>query len=154
MPKQEFLQKVRTAWNELENIVSGVQLSLMDFVHSEGNWTIKDILAHVTWYETEMVDLLSTHVFGGSELWDLPLQPRNTAIFTLIKDRELEAVISEFYTIHAELMKQLENLNDDELTDPRYFTGMPSDWQPWQVIDSNTSEHYPEHVIQIKEIMK
>ena len=31
---------------------------------------------------------------------------------------------------------------DKDLMDPARFSGMPADWEPWQVIASNTYEHY------------
>jgi hypothetical protein len=52
----------------------------------------------------------------------------------------------QFYT---ELQAQLDTLRDEELNDAGHFREMPSDWKPWEVIASNTYEHYAEHFADI-----
>jgi hypothetical protein len=46
-------------------------------------------------------------------------------------------------------LKFLEELADDDLLHASHFREMPSDWIPWQVIASNTFEHYPVHTADI-----
>jgi hypothetical protein len=153
MTKQELLDKVSTTWSELEGTLAGIDLARLVSRRAEGDWTIKDALAHVTWYEQEMVGLLETRTFSGSPLWDLPLQPRNAAIYAQIKEGKLNDVLAQFHAVHARLVELLAGINEADLTDPAHFVGMPADWLPWQVISSNTYEHYPEHVQQIQAIL-
>lgn len=152
--KEEFIQKVRESWAELDGVLSSIKPPQMAPAHAEGEWTSKDALAHITWYEQEMVNLLQTHTFSGSDLWELPLPARNAAIYALIKERSLKDVLAEFYAVHTTLEKLLETLSLEDFVDPSHFAEMPADWQPWQVIASNTYEHYPEHAEQIKGLIK
>ncbi|MDE0217922.1 MAG: hypothetical protein OXJ90_01530 [Spirochaetaceae bacterium] len=45
-----------------------------------GCWSGKDIVAHVIWYEREMVGVLKSRVLAGSDLWALPVDERNSAV--------------------------------------------------------------------------
>ena len=147
--KTDFLSKVSESWSGLEESVAKLSTEQM-VAPFEGGWSIKDIMAHVTWYENEMINLIEIHTFSGSDLWELPLQKRNAAIYALIKARDIKTVVNEFNGTHQRLVGLLETLSEEELDDPKSFAGMPLDWKPWQVIASNTYEHYPEHVEQIK----
>jgi hypothetical protein len=154
MMKDEFLANVGSTWGELEQVLAKLSEAQMLLRGEYGEWTGKDTLAHVTWYENEMVGILETRTFGGSELWELPLQERNAAIFAAARDKPLKEVVTAFHTVHQRLVSLLETLSEADLADPRRFAGMPLDWQPWQVIASNTYEHYPEHAQQIRKIIE
>jgi len=112
-----------------------------------GSWSAKDVIAHVTWHEREMVGMIRRRALVGSELWNLPTDERNAAIYALNKDRSLAEVLEEAQKVYTELLEQLEMLSDEDLHNPGHFTGMPPDWEPWKVIAGNTYEHYPEHAI-------
>ena len=58
MNKREFIDRVkseRERWNEL---MARVPADLMLNPGVEGDWSAKDILAHVMWYEREMIGML------------------------------------------------------------------------------------------------
>ena len=46
--------------------------------------SLKDLVAHMSWYEMEMVELLGTRVLTGSDLWGLKDDERNQAIYKMI----------------------------------------------------------------------
>ena len=48
-----------------------------------GGWSLKDVIAHVNWYEQEMVVLLETQELAGSELWELPAVSEVSRLFFL-----------------------------------------------------------------------
>lgn len=111
-----------------------------------GDWSIKDIIAHVTWFEKEMVGLITAHALVGSELWNLPTDERNAAIYEEVKDQPLEQVLEESKQVHQQLLDVLPRLSDQDLTDPSGFPNMPPDWQPGMIIAQNTYEHYEDHM--------
>ena len=111
--------------------------------------SVKDIIAHITWYEREMTGVIEARALVGSELWSVPLDERNEAIYRENKDRPLAEVLDEARQVHDRLMHQLESLSEQDLQDPGRFAEMPSDWKPWAVIASNTYEHYQHHVLQV-----
>ena len=56
---------------------------------------MKDILAHIAWYEREMIGMLRAHAVAGSDLWDVSLDARNAAIYEINAGRPLGEVQAE-----------------------------------------------------------
>ncbi len=151
MKKSEFLSRVRETRAELDALVARVPSRQMEQPGVNQHWTVKDLLAHIAWYELEMIDILQTRVFGGSELWGLPHDQRNQAIHEHYQTHTLQDVLTESQESRDRLLAALETLTDADLVDPASFPGMPADWQPWDVMASNTFEHYLEHIPQLKD---
>lgn len=149
MTKTEFLQRQRDAHADWERLLATIPTSrMLDVV--AGGWTVKDVIAHVTWSEREMAGVLKQRALIGSDLWSVSQQERNDAVWEQNRAKSLLDVLSEAGQVYAELTEELERIEDEELNEARYFREMPADWKPWQVIASNTFEHYPEHVAMIR----
>lgn len=149
MTQAEFLEKQATAHAEWIRILASIPRERMLEVVA-GEWTVKDVIAHVTWGEREMAGVLETRALIGSELWNVPQQERNTTVWKQNRDRSLEDVLSDAETVYRELEQELGKVSDEELKEARYFREMPAEWKPWEVIASNTFEHYPEHVAMLR----
>ncbi len=152
MDKAEFIQRVESARSEWNDLLAHVDDHLMLKPGIEGDWSAKDILAHVMWYEREMVQLLSSRSLIGSDLWELPLDERNAEIHKEIKDMPLDAVRLGAEKAFAELIQQLNRLPEDAYGDPAHFLNMPPEWKPRDVIASNTFRHYREHTDSIRRL--
>jgi hypothetical protein len=112
------------------------------------------LIAHLTWHEREMVGLIEAHALVGSELWNLPTDERNVAIYEEFKELPLEQVLEESTQIYQQLIEVLPSLTDQDLTNPESFPNMPPDWQPWTIIAQNTYEHYQDHIDDLKRWME
>jgi len=148
MKKGALIQRTRDSrarWDLAFAALDEAQLGLPGFC---GTWSAKDVIAHITWHEREMVGLIKGRALAGSELWNLPLDDRNDAIYRANVHRPAAEVRREAGAVFGELLEALETLSDDDLVDPGRFAHMPADWQPWQVIAGNTFEHYEEHMPQ------
>ncbi|MBN2386158.1 MAG: ClbS/DfsB family four-helix bundle protein [Anaerolineales bacterium] len=150
MNKSEFVDMIRTTRQELDAVLSQLDKQQMLRPRTCGDWSVKDVIAHIAWYEREMVGVLEAHALAGSELWELPLEPRNAAIHAVNQDRPLEDVLVEARLVTQDLLRLLPALTEADLTDATRFPGMPPDWIPREVIASNTCEHYPEHAAEIR----
>jgi hypothetical protein len=149
MDKAEFLRRVGEDWAAWEAVLAGLAGQAGAALVAPGfcdDWSAKDVVAHIAWYEREITGLIEAHALAGSEMWDLPLDERNEAIYQANRERSLQAVREEAAEVHARLLAALETLSDEDLNDPARFAGMPADWLPWQVIASDTFEHYREHL--------
>ena len=112
-----------------------------------GEWSVKDLLAHIVWCEREIVGLLrSRSLQEASAWWNLPQEERNAAIFAAHRSRPLDDVVTEARLIHAQLRALLDQLTDEDWIDPQRYAGMPQDWTPWHIIAQNTYEHYQHHL--------
>jgi hypothetical protein len=113
-----------------------------------GCW--RRLIAHVNWYEQEMVVLLETRELAGSELWGPPADERNVPIHEQNKDLMLDEVLAESDRVFERLWELVGQLADEDLMEASRFDHMPENWEPWQVIASNTYEHYQEHISDIR----
>lgn len=154
MKKLEFLELIHTARSELVSVLSEIPRDKMELKDDGMEWTVKDVIAHIGWYENEMVNLLRQKSLEGSEWWNLSLQERNDAIQAMNRGRDLQSVMDSEADAYQNLLNFLEDLNEADLNDPAAFASMPVEWQPWSVIASNTHEHYQDHVEQLKKHLK
>jgi hypothetical protein len=144
--KSELLQEIHESRARWDAALAGMEDARLVQPGFAGEWSAKDVIAHIAWHEREMIGLVQARALAGSELWDLPLHQRNDAIYRANRDRPLAEVRREAAEIYARLLDALETLSDEDLVDPGHFRGMPADWPPWQVIAGNTFEHYVDHL--------
>ena len=150
MKKSKFTELIRSTRLEFDSLLEKFTPAQMTRAGAAGDWLIKDILAHITWHEREMIGMLEAQALRGSELWNLPLDQRNAVIHAGNKDRPLEEVRAEARQVFLSLVEKLEALSEEALNDAGHFAEMPADWQPWSVIASNTYELYQDHLVQLQ----
>lgn len=150
MNVKQFQHSWRKDRAEYERVLAEIGEEWMLEPGLPGGWSIKDVIAHVNWYEQEMVVLLETRELAGSELWGLPADERNIPIHEQNKDLPLREVLEESNRVFERLWMLISQLADEDLIEASRFDQMPEDWEPWQVIASNTYEHYQEHIPDIR----
>ena len=145
MTKTEFIQNLQNSRRLWRQAWKGIDLFGTSRPRTPGDMSLRDILYHVGWYEREMVEMIRLRTLAGSPWWTLPVDERNANIKT---EGEAVSLLQSWkfeQQMYDELLTQLETLRDEELVDARFFQEMPSDWKPWEVIASNTYEHFEEH---------
>jgi uncharacterized damage-inducible protein DinB len=150
MNQTEFLMDVDRAYAKWQTLLAQISPDEMSDPVMEGGWTLKDVIAHIAWYEGEMIGVLQSRALAGSELWELPNDERNASIYETFKNDPIDQILAQADKIHAALMPLLETLTDEELNGASHFAEMPPDWIPWEVIASNTSEHYRDHIPEVQ----
>jgi len=145
MTKNDFLLNLQNGRRQWQQRWKGVDLFGTARPRIPGEMSLRDILFHVAWYEREMLEMVQLRTLTGSPWWSLPVDERNTNIqaegqaVSLLQAWRLEQ------KVFTDLLTELQSLRDEELEDARFFQEMPADWKPWQVIASNSYEHYAEH---------
>lgn len=145
MYKKNFVEQITTERKRLDDVLAQFTQEQMVSVNIVGNWTIKDVIAHITWFDREMVQLLQTRELAGSDLWLLTDDKRNVIIYNENKDRPLDEVMAESNTIYQQLESEIMKLEDVDLVDPARFKQMPLDWVPWEILEGSTNRHYIDH---------
>jgi len=145
MGTAELIDLVRREWDAWDARVASLDEATLLLPTNAAGWTTKDVIAHLTWFERETIELIRTHEFGGSDLWVLPGDERNAAIYQANRGRSLPDIRANAASMRIVLMAALATLEDDELDDPGRFPPMPSDLSPLQIIEDNTWIHYEAH---------
>jgi len=141
-----LLDMIRTARAEWDALLERVDEARMVQPGVAGDWSVMDIVAHIAWHEREMIGLLQARALVGSNLWDLPLDERNQAIFESNRHRSLDDVRIDAQQTYQEFVDALGPISDEDLIDARRFANMPAEWQPWKIVAENSCEHYRDHV--------
>jgi len=149
MNKAEFLDTLRSKRARLkENLVKLSEEQLTRRT-TPGSWSIKDGLAHLTFYEQHMLNQVRRALKHELEIRDVTKAEqtaRNTQIYERNQDRSLTEVLAEMQHSFAHGIALVETVPETILTEPTYFdflNGMPL-WQ--YILDETSGEHYEEHL--------
>lgn len=150
MDKATFLETLHTARTEWEALLAEVGEARMLEPGATGEWTVKDVIAHVMWCEREMVGVCEAHALVGSDLWNLTNDESNAIVVAQYRETPLQDVLVEERQVYERLLAALQTLSDEDLNDARRFRDMPVEWVPWQLIAGNASQHYGDHMPPIR----
>jgi len=145
-----FLEEMAAEREEWEEALADVPADRLEEPGAAGPWSVKDIIAHITWHEQEMVRLLDTRELEGSPWWLLPTEERNAHIYEENCERTLDNVMAEADAVYLQLVDALSSLDQQDLNDPSAFVGMPSDWNPGDILSQNTYLHYRAHADSVR----
>jgi hypothetical protein len=65
MNKQKLLKQLNKAWQQFKESYAGLSKRQITKPGVTGNWSVKDIIAHVTWWEEEALTHLPIIIEGG-----------------------------------------------------------------------------------------
>jgi hypothetical protein len=72
MRKAEVIDRLRTTRGELEELLAAMTSAQMQRPGVAGDWSVKDVLAHILWYAREELELIRESGAAASALWDVP----------------------------------------------------------------------------------
>ena len=151
--KPRVLVALHAGWSRWDALLAEVGDAWMLEPRLAGGWSIKDLIAHITWYELQIVLLLQPHSGPGPArdwLWACAVQKRNAILFTADRTRQIADVRAEAREAHEQLIAAVEALTAANIRTPQRFPGMPHAWQPWQFIARHSYEHYAEHIPEVR----
>lgn len=151
MDKTQFINTLKVTREEWDALLAQIDEARMEQPGATGQWSVKNVIAHVAWCEREMVPVMRTHVLAGSELWDLSNYERNEIVYQRNRDRSLHEVMSDERQVYVLLLEAAQTLNDEDLNDAHRFKHMPQDWIPWQLFAGNSFDHYQDHMVSLRE---
>lgn len=151
MHKQEVLQAIREAREELLAAIAGLTPEQMRIPGAVGVWSVKDVLAHITAWESELVTALNQaqnrrvpHIIQIEDIhgW-------NEEQYHINARRPLEDILNDLEGVHRMLLRMVEEMNERDLTDNRRFRWMEGE-PLWYLIAENSYMHEREHAQDIR----
>ena len=155
MSKLELLETLRSERERWEALLAEADGPQMEQPGVAGDWSVKDIVAHVTAYERGLVEWLEAALRGESlEFPDLDhpdVDQRNAAIFSENRDRPLRDVLLESRQVFQRLLELIQALPEEELMDPdRTEWFVRPRWNEsrplWKCIADDSYKHYHQHI--------
>ncbi len=136
--KANILEQIRATHQPLEALLASLSESQLTQRGVNGDWSVKDMLAHITWWEQHLLRRLRT---GQEDLYGDGVDPKsatdraNAEVFAANQSRPLADVLAEFAASYRETLTTLEGMPEEELAQ-----GAIQEAIAW-----DTFRHYPEH---------
>jgi len=140
-----LIERDRAHW---ETLLGSIPEAWMTEPGVEGEWSIKDIIAHIAWGERENLGVVHARAVVGSELWQLSEDERNAVVFEQNRSRELGDVRADSRRIFHRYLEAVAALTEEDLNDPSRFAQMPEGWRPWRILYD--PGHYQGHADSIR----
>jgi hypothetical protein len=155
MDKDKILDEMRTKYAALEGILAPLDESRMTTEGVNGDWSIKDILAHITAWHLRLLDRL--HAATRNEeptlsgvVTDEEVDRLNEQFYNENKSRPLKDVLTDFRTTYLQIADVVQAMNEEDLISPQRFAWMRGN-PLYYLVAGDTYEHYEEHSPPIQE---
>lgn len=153
MNKTELIQRIETDWARLQAALDGLSEEQLHTPGVVGDWSIKDVLAHITAWQTRLITAMfkvekgfKPDTLGGGAA---AVDQLNEKFYREMKDRPFEQVWDDLDASYQQLLRRLENWSDKDLFDAKRFKWMQG--EPFErYIAGDSYEHYAEHAAQIE----
>ena len=151
MDKATLLDNISAGHEMLVKVLSPLDETQMTAVGVSGDWSIKDILAHLTAWQkcllTDMQDAKSGDEPATSALniTGEEMDRLNEQFYQGNKAQPLNEVLTDFHSTHSQLLATVQAMSEEDLSDSDRFAW--TDGKPlWQFVASETYEHSLEHI--------
>lgn len=152
--KKELLKSIKTEHKLLERSFKGISATDMIMTTAPGEWSVQDILAHVTAWENKLLEWYEAGLRGEKQVmpdWGKPgvVDEINLGIYKRNHDRWVKEVKKEFSESYKRILKTVKAIPEETLFTPGKVDWTGKDTLADYVI-SNTSRHYTEHIPMIE----
>lgn len=147
--KAELLQTIHDEHARLEGTLAPLSEARLTQPGVTGEWAIKDLLAHITFWEQSTLAGLRAALRGERPEWPSDIDGTNARAYAEHRHQPLPAVLAERRRSFGEAVALVESLSEDDLSDGGRLArqlGVP----PRLAIEENSSEHYREHGEEIR----
>ncbi len=153
--KAQLLAEMDQEWANIERLCAGLGEKHMLEPGVQGDWSVKDIIAHLSAWEKYLLDRLGYVMTGQKPLypvmtsWD-DVHRFNAQVYAENKDRPLPSVIIEFRSLYQGVVTVVNALSEEQLNQPYTYDFPDDSLTLLQLIKANTTEHYREHCLALE----
>ena len=145
MKKPQLFQKLEQAWTALKESYAGLSEAQLTEPGVMGEWSVKDILAHVTTWEEEALKYLPLILTGGRPpryIQSGGIDAFNAQMAEQKRDLALSEVLRQLEETHRRLLDYLHSVPDEHFIQETRFRHR---------LRLDTYGHYPLHARAIQE---
>jgi hypothetical protein len=148
MKKDDLLARIRqdrAAFAALWHGLTDAQMTARPAIQPA--WSVKDLIAHITYWESYMIERLSHVLAGGVDKRlrsDEEVDTINANVYAAHKGDSLADVLAAFDASLPRVEALIAPLTDEQINDASLYTGM--EIPPLYVIIGNTFGHYADHI--------
>ena len=145
MKTGQVLQRLDSAWNDFEQSYAGLTDAQLVIPGVTGRWSVRDIIAHVTWWEEEALKHLPlirdggrpprySVLYGGIDAFNALMTERSSAL-------SLRDVLQRHDAVHRALLDYVRAAPEELLATETRFR---------RRIKLDAYGHYPKHAAAIR----
>lgn len=152
MTPAELSAALEAVRDEMETVLAGLTETQLTQPGALGDWTVSEVLAHITAWEAELVTGLAKvrqgKPPGKTDYTSAEIEAQNARWRAENRGRPLERVLADFRGVRRQTIRQIESVSDKDLNAPRPWLRQSSmvDWVKTWVL-----EHEEEHVRHLAE---
>jgi hypothetical protein len=155
MDRLKLLDLIRAEHDFLMRTLAALTDAQMVQPVAPGEWSVKDILAHITFWEQQYLSWLAAAARGESpdrppySLSEADVNAINERAYLAARDRPLPDVLAAFLRSYEQILAHAADLSEEVLFTPGYYDWLGS-LAISQILADNTLGHYAEHAEQIR----
>src|SRR6266699_4214024 len=145
MDKQQLLKQLEKAWRTIEESYAGLSDSQLTEPGVMDNWSVKDILAHVTTWEEEVLKYLPLILTGGKPpryIQSGGIDAFNAQMAEQKRGLALSEVLRQLDETHRRLLDYIRSVPAEPFTRETRFRHR---------LRLDTYSHYPQHAKAIRQ---
>jgi hypothetical protein len=153
MKKEEIISRLYAGRENFLDSIQGLSDQEVETLNVSDQWTVKDILAHLTRWEAELVKLLwqaKNNVKPTTVHFNLQSVDKINARWHIeSQSRALDVDLADFHGVREQTIRRVKSFSDSALNDPQHFPWLES--KPlWKWIINDSIGHDAEHEAQIR----
>jgi hypothetical protein len=154
MNKDEIFDALEDERENFLEAIEGLSAEQLQTSGVVGEWSVKDMMIHLSAWEAELVKLLWQARQGQKpttlHFSKIDIDEINQEWFENYRSRSLERVMDDFEAVRKQTSRRLEVFSDADLNDVQLFPWL--DGQPlWEWVANDSYQHESEHAAQIRE---
>ena len=150
----QLIEVMRTARSNWEALLAEAGEARLTEPGVEGNWSLKDIIAHITYFETWAADNVMAFRTGAPrpqpEYTGLDVDEENARIYERLRAKPLAEVLQESQASFQRSLEAVQGLRDEDLYDPKFTRVPDADWTAFDLIEGDIFEHYNDHSTSVR----
>jgi hypothetical protein len=145
----QLLEAMRAARSNWEALLAEAGEARLTEPGVEGDWSLKDIIAHITYFETWAADNVIAFRSGEpqpqAEYKGLEVDEENARLYERFRTKSLAQVLQDSQVSFQRSLDAVAGLRDEDLYDPKFVPVPNADFTVFDLIEGDTFEHYNDH---------
>ena len=152
MNKQEILERLDRERERFLDLLDQVPEEVYDQPGVSGDWSLKDVIAHISMWEGELIRMLwqvkSGQKPSTAQFRPVPVDEINREWSALTRERAFDLILDDFHAVRNQTIRRVETFTDRDLTDPNRYPWLKGK-ALWKWIAADSFEHEAEHAAEI-----
>ena len=150
----QLIEVMHTARSKWEALLTEAGAARLTEPGVEGHWSLKDIIAHITYFEVWATDNLIAIRRGDprqqAEYTGLDVDEENARIYERNRVKSVAEVLSESQASFERSIEAVRGLRDEDLYDPEFTRKSGADWTVIELLEGDAYEHYQDHTTSVR----